>query len=210
MAISSHVKRIGRGRAEKQSAILEAAVEEFARFGFKGASIANIAKRAGMPRPNLHYYYSSKLRLYQQILMNILELWNSTFDGISAGDDPATVISEYIHAKVMYSKTNPLASKIFAMEIIHGGVNLGEFLKNDYKQWLKEKTSIIEQWARAGKMDPIDPHHLMFMIWGSTQFYADFSVQVESGLNMKSLDDLQFENIAKTITQVVLKGCGIK
>ena len=65
MAISSHVKRIGRGRAEKQSAILEAAVEEFARFGFKGASIANIAKRAGIPRPNLHYYYSSKLRLYQ-------------------------------------------------------------------------------------------------------------------------------------------------
>ena len=86
----------------------------------------------------------------------------------------------------------------------------GEFLKNDYKQWLKEKTSIIEQWARAGKMDPIDPHHLMFMIWGSTQFYADFSVQVESGLNMKSLDDLQYENIAKTITQVILKGCGIK
>ena len=57
-------------------------------------------------------------------------------------------------------------------------------------------------------MDPVDPHHLMFMIWGATQFYADFSVQVEKGLE-RDADDEEFEKVADTITQIILKGCGI-
>jgi len=48
----------------------------------------------------------------------------------------------------------------------------------------------------------------MFMIWGATQFYADFSVQVEKGLE-RDADDEEFEKVADTITQIILKGCGI-
>lgn len=200
--------RISQVREEKEKLILESAAEEFARFGFEGASIANIAKRAKIPRPNLHYYFSSKRKLYEHILFSILQLWNSAFDGVSAADDPTIAISKYVRAKVMYSKTNPKASKIFASEIIHGGSNLSNFLQNDYRVWLREKTSIIREWADNGQMDPVDPHHLMFMIWGATQFYADFSIQVKNGLE-RDADDEEFEKVADTITQIILKGCGI-
>ena len=200
---------VGKRRAEKQEIILASATEEFARFGYRGATISNIAKRAQIPRPNLHYYFSTKLELYQQILFNVLQLWNAAFEGISSDDDPAVAISRYIRAKVLYSKTNPKASKIFATEIIHGGPNLTEFLQNDYKVWLREKTKVIRQWTENGKMDKVEPHHLMFMIWASTQFYADFSVQVEHGLE-KETDDHEFEKVVGTITNIILKGCGIE
>ena len=192
MSSNIHKRKVGRGRKENQRIILESAAEEFARFGFEGASIANIAKRANIPRPNLHYYFSSKLELYQQILFNILKLWNSAFDNVSVEDDPATAISNYIRAKVMFSKTNPKASKIFATEIIQGGTNLTDFLQDDYKVWLRDKTSIIRKWSDNGQMDAVEPHHLIFMIWSSTQFYADFSIQVENGLE-KEADDQEFE-----------------
>ena len=39
---------------------------EFAEFGYKGASIMNIAKRANLPRANVHYYFNSKLELYKK------------------------------------------------------------------------------------------------------------------------------------------------
>ena len=138
-----------------------------------------------------------------------MKLWNSAFDNVSVEDDPAAAISNYIRAKVMFSKTNPKASKIFATEIIQGGTNLTDFLQDDYKVWLRDKTSIIRKWSDNGQMDAVEPHHLMFMIWSSTQFYADFSIQVENGLE-KEADDQEFEKIAETITNIILKGCGVK
>lgn len=201
--------KTGQIRIDNQKIILQAAVEEFAQLGFNGASMTSIAKRAELPRPNLHYYFSNKLELYQQVLMDILELWNAAFDEVSIDDDPAEAIGNYIHAKVMYSKTNPLSSKIFAAEIIHGGPNLSNFLNKDYRQWLQEKSTIIEQWSAQGKMDPVDPYHLIFMIWSATQYYADFSVQIDTIMEQPSLDDSQYQDVAASIKSIILKGCGI-
>ena len=58
-------------------------------------------------------------------------------------------------------------------------------------------------------MDPIDPMHLLFMIWGSTQHYADFGVQVRAMTGKESLDDEDFERVITSITHVILKGCGL-
>jgi TetR/AcrR family transcriptional regulator len=201
--------KTGQIRIDNQKIILQAAVQEFAQCGFKGASMMSIAKRAELPRPNLHYYFANKLELYQHVLMDILELWNAAFDEVSVEDDPGEAIGNYIHAKVMYSKTNPLSSKIFATEIIHGGPNLGNFLNGDYRQWLNEKTTILKQWSQQGKMDPVDPYHLIFMIWSCTQYYADFSVQIESIMEQPCLDDSQYQDVAATISHIILKGCGI-
>jgi len=209
MAKNTQNYKTGQIRIDNQKRILQAAVQEFAQFGFKGASMMSIAKRAELPRPNLHYYFANKLELYQHVLMDILELWNTAFDEVSVEDDPAEAIGNYIHAKVMYSKTNPLASKIFASEIIHGGPNLSNFLNQDYRLWLQEKTTIISQWSQQGKMDPVDPYHLIFMIWSSTQYYADFSVQIETIMEQRSLNDKQYEDVAATISHIILKGCGI-
>jgi len=209
MAKNTQNYKTGQIRIDNQKRILQAAVQEFAQFGFKGASMMSIAKRAELPRPNLHYYFANKLELYQHVLMDILELWNTAFDEVSVEDDPAEAIGNYIHAKVMYSKTNPLASKIFASEIIHGGPNLSNFLNQDYRLWLQEKTTIISQWSQQGKMDPVDPYHLIFMIWSSTQYYADFSVQIETIMEQSSLNDKQYEDVAATISHIILKGCGI-
>lgn len=200
----------GRIRQQNQSLILAAAEEEFFTYGFKGASMKRVAERADLPRANIHYYYKNKLELYGAVLGDIVEIWNTTFDTIKAEDDPKEALTAYIRAKVMYSKTNPGASRIFASEIIHGAPHLSEYLKVDFYQWVQRKTAAIQSWIDQGKMDPIDPIHLLFFIWGSTQHYADFGVQVLAAMNRDKLSDDDFEHIADTLTQLVLKGCGIK
>ncbi|WP_339670944.1 TetR/AcrR family transcriptional regulator [Dasania marina] len=202
--------KTGQIRIDTQAKILEAAEVEFAQFGFKGASMMNIAKRAELPRPNVHYYFKNKTELYNKVLMNILTLWNKAFDDFSADNVPAEALSNYIHAKVMFSKTNPLASKIFANEIIHGAPHLSDYLNNDYRLWIKNKCNVIQSWIDMGKMDAINPYHIIFMIWGSTQYYADFSIQVIATLDEKSLNDEHFDSIANNLIHIILKGCGIK
>ena len=202
--------KVGKIRTDNRAKIIAIAEMEFAEFGYNGASIMNIAKRANLPRANVHYYFNSKLELYKKVLFDILQLWNDAFNQITPEDDPAEAIGAYIRAKVMYSKTNPLASKIFANEIIHGAPRISEYLNSDFRDWLTSKSAVIEQWIKQGKMDPVDPLFLIMLIWSATQHYADFSTQVSAVLDKPQLTDQDFENVSNNLIHIILKGCGIK
>jgi TetR/AcrR family transcriptional regulator len=39
---------------------------------------------------------------------------------------------------------------------------------------------MIGGWIAEGRLAPLDPHHLIFSIWATTQHYADFDVQVRA------------------------------
>lgn len=202
--------KTGKIRSDNRAKIIAIAETEFAEFGYKGASIMNIAKRADMPRANVHYYFKSKLELYKKVLFDILKLWNDAFNQITPEDDPAEAIGAYIRAKVMYSKTNPLASKIFANEIIHGAPQISEYLNSDFRDWLNSKSAVIEHWIKQGKMDPVDPLFLIMLIWSATQHYADFSTQVSAVLGKEKLTEQDFEDVSDNLIHIILKGCGIK
>ena len=73
----------GRIRQAHEAAILSAAETVFARAGFGGATMAEIAARAGLPKANLHYYFRSKQALYRAVLHNILSLWLADTDRIT-------------------------------------------------------------------------------------------------------------------------------
>jgi len=197
----------GRVRKKNQSIILKAAEQDFLEHGFKGASIKGIAERAGIPRANVHYYYKNKEAIYSDILLEILSLWDSSI--ITSNEEPAKVLGDYIHAKVMYSKTNPEASRIFAGEFIHGAPRLQTYLATSFKTWIDEVKATIQDWVKQGKMDDVDPLYLMFTIWGATQHYADFSPQVTAAMGKDKLSNDDFEQVATTLTKIILKGCGI-
>ena len=48
-----------------------------------------------------------------------------------------------------------------------------------------EKTAVMNQWIKDGRIEPIDPPHFIFAIWAVTQHYADFAVQVEAVMRGK-------------------------
>ena len=54
--------------------------------------------------------------------------------------------------------------------------------KAHLKDLVSEKAKIIRKWAAQGKIAEVDPHHLFFSIWATTQHYADFDIQVRSVL----------------------------
>jgi len=201
---------VGDIRKKNKALILNAAKKEFVTFGFKGASIKRIAERAKIPRANIHYYFANKMDLYQELLSNIVSIWNSTFDSLSIDDDPQTALSAYIRCKVMYSRDDPDASRIFASEIIHGAPVLNDYLRTDFKVWVQTKVDVIQYWIKQGLIDDINPHHLLFLIWGATQHYADFNVQVLAAMDKQEMNKQSFEAIVDSITTIVLKGCGVK
>ena len=202
-------KPAGRIRQKNEEVILKAAEDEFARHGFKGTRMNTIALKAGLPKANLHYYFTNKLGLYIAVLSNIIELWDRTFNTLTAEDDPAQALSRYIRAKMEFSRQQPQASRVFAMEIISGGACLTEYFTQDYRIWFQGRAAVFQAWIDAGKMDPVDPVHLIFLLWGSTQHYADFATQIcrVSGRSRLTRQDMQ--DASDNLIRIILKGCGL-
>jgi TetR/AcrR family transcriptional regulator len=196
-------------RERNQAKILKAAEAVFAEKGFDGATTAEIAARAGVPKPNIHYYFGTKQQLYDRLIEHILSVWLDAMDVIHEGADPAEAIGSYISQKVRASQAWPDLSRVWAIEIIGGARNVSDFLKGRLRQIVLEKGEVLAKWAEEGRMDPIDPAHLMFMIWAVTQTYADFSAQIAAVLAKESLDEKVFASAEETIKNIVLKGCGI-
>jgi TetR/AcrR family transcriptional regulator len=185
----------GRIRTLNRARILQAAEEVFAEQGYRGATTAAIAGRAGLPKANL--------------LEGVLDLWLAELDAITADQNPGEALTRYIHAKVMYSKTRPHASRVFANEVIRGARAIKGFLGADLVERIAEKSAVLEAWAAAGKMDPVDPVHLFSIIWAASQHYADFEAQVTALKGREKLSDKDYQAAAETITRFVLRGCGI-
>jgi TetR/AcrR family transcriptional regulator len=198
-----------RARARIESNIRRAAEEVFAEMGFEGASTSLIAKRAGLPKANLHYYFKTKNDLYQFVLRDIIELWLNTAQEIQRDGDPATALAHYIAQKIDLARDRPIASRVFANEVLHGAPRFDDFMRRDLKEWVDAKAAIIDGWVAQGRMDPVDPKHLFFMIWATTQTYADFTVQIAAVLGRRELLENDYRLAADQITRIILKGCGL-
>jgi len=190
--------------------ILAAAEAVFARAGFAGATMAEIAEAAGIPKANLHYYFRTKDSLYQAVLDNTLTLWLSQTDSITSDADPATALGDYIRAKMRLTATHPDASRVFANEMLHGAPHIGDYLRNELKTLVDQKARVLEHWAQQGRMDAVDPRHLFFTIWAATQTYADFQPQVCAVLGKARLSRAELERATDQLVKLILKGCGIK
>ena len=104
------------------------------------------------------------------------------------------------------SAKRPEASKLFANEILHGAPEIGGFLETSLKALVDDKAKVIRHWVGEGKLAPIDPYHLIFMIWATTQHYADFDVQVRAVAGSQAGRPGFHEQAAQAVLSVILNG----
>lgn len=203
---ASAVSRRLRQIEDKRSAILGAALGLFSRFGLHGTSIDQVAARADVSKSNLLYYFANKEELYVNVLRDLLALWLEPLRGFSAEQDPSEAIGDYIRRKLVVSRDRPDASRLFCLEMIQGAPLLRDELDRELRTLVEKKSEVIKAWVEAGKLAPVDPHHLIFALWAVTQHYADFGVQVQA-LSGHTLDDAAFfEQTVQNIQRIVLQG----
>lgn len=203
-------RRRSANREAQELKILAAAEEVFAEQGFNGASVEAIAERSGLSKQNMLYYFPSKESLYQHVIKDILDLWIEKMDLMEqAGDNPSVMLENYIRGKLALSYTRPLGSKVFANEVISGAEHLQGYIKNNLLPQLDADIALVNSWIDQGLMDSIEPKHLFFTIWATTQTYADFSAQISLALGKERLDEDDFIQAGDFLTHVLLKGMGL-
>lgn len=184
------------------SAIREAATEEFSLHGLKGTSTQAIAERAGLTKPQLHYYITGKEELYNELLDSVMMAWKIEFapPGLT---EPVEILAHYIRAKLDHAFDQPRVSRIFTREILDGGHNLGRYWPNA-RTWVEKEVGIINGWIARGLMKPMNAHLLLMHIWAMTQHHADFALQLNH-----ICGPLDREAVAHDLIPFILRGCGL-
>jgi TetR/AcrR family transcriptional regulator len=203
-------RRLTRIQRERRERILRAAEEVFATSGFAGAAMATIARKAGLPKANLHYYFGTKTELYRAVLDDILRVWLAPLEEIRPGADTREALTAYVQAKMKATRERPHASRTFAAEVMHGAAHLGRYLGEDLRARVTEKAAVLQGWIDEGRMAKLDPVNFFFMVWAVTQTYADFETQVLAVLGRRSLSAQEFAEITAEVTGFVLRGAGIE
>jgi TetR/AcrR family transcriptional regulator len=169
-----------------------------------------IADVAGLPKANLHYYFPTKEALYRRVVQDIFQVWLKAADIFDQASGPVEGIGAYIDAKMEISRRHPAGSKVWASEVMHGAPVIQDYLETTLEQWTNGRITLIQSWIDRGLMAPIDPRHLLYMVWATTQHYADFGHQIETLNNSEPLTDAQWQAATDSVKTIILKGIGAK
>ncbi|QJD99151.1 TetR family transcriptional regulator [Massilia forsythiae] len=213
--ITDSARRAGnrRDRGKVEAAILAEAVRLFAACGFEGTAIATVAERAGLSKQNLMYYFPTKEALYRRVLDDVLDDWlarmASLADAADGSSAPADLLRAYVRAKLAFSREQPLASRVYALEVIGGAKLYGETIRRRVVPLLRADIAVFERWIAQGRIAPVDATHLLFAVWAMTQSYADFAPQMALVLGRDALNQDDFDAAERTVTAMVLAALGL-
>ncbi|WP_036173193.1 TetR/AcrR family transcriptional regulator [Massilia sp. 9096] len=203
-------------RDQLESTILLEAVRLFAERGYDGTAIADVADGAGLSKQNLMYYFPTKQALYTRVLDDVLDDWLARMASLADGDadtgaasEPGAVLRAYVRAKLRFSREQPLASRVYALEVIGGAKIYGEQIRRRVVPLLRADIAVFERWIAQGRIAPVNATHLLFAVWAMTQSYADFAAQMQLVLDRPQLGGDDFDQAERLITNMVLAAVGL-
>jgi AcrR family transcriptional regulator len=104
-------------RDARREVIETVATEVFAQRGYAGASIDEIARRAGVSAPVIYDHFASKRELHKRLLERtrdeLLAMWTEALAGT---ESPAVRIPRSIEAWATYVEAHPFAARMYFRE----------------------------------------------------------------------------------------------
>ena len=129
------------------------------------------------------------------MLSGLLETWLDPLKALDESGDPIEEIVSYAMRKLEMARDYPRESRLFANEILQGAPRIMDQITGPLKTLVDEKSDVIQHWVDSGQIAEVDPRHLIFSVWATTQHYADFDVQVSAILAEN--DKSRFEDAAR-------------
>ncbi|MBV9181652.1 MAG: TetR family transcriptional regulator [Acidobacteria bacterium] len=173
----THTHRLGtRGQPERSRAsILKAAVREFAQEGVAGARTEAIARKAGVNKALLYYYFKDKEALYQAVLDQVFGGVRSAIHAAIAQElRPRERLTAYVLAHFDYIASNPLYPRIVHAEFLRAGRDpsrLKQVVQQYFRPVFLELSTLLEAGAERGEFRRVNPMHFIPSMVSVIVFY---------------------------------------
>ena len=160
-AVSDEEK--GRRRAE----ILRAAKRVFAKKGFHGTTIADIAKAAKLSYGSVYWYFDSKDTLFHAVMDNEEQalrahVWPHV--RLDSGDDPRTVMRRAVQATFEYFESDKASAKVLFRDSYAMGDQFEKHLFGIYERFVDDIESMIEEAQKRKLVVDVPPRIIAFSV----------------------------------------------
>ncbi|MEO1042959.1 MAG: TetR/AcrR family transcriptional regulator [Pseudomonadota bacterium] len=153
--------------------MLDAAKTLFAERGFYGVSIANIAGEVGLTKQALLHHFSTKEKLYGEVLENISQRFKVVrADVLATETEPEDQLRVYLLAMVSRSPQDTMRSRLLMRELLDNKRRAGSagvwYLK-DFLEDLVEMVSALKAWRDASDAEALAA---VYQLLGAINYYA--------------------------------------
>ena len=203
---------VPRKRAEQQraqstrTAILEAALAEFAEKGFEAASIRSIAERTGFQHPLITYHYPSKDLLWQAVAEDTFERIRREWDARASEEGVLTPLerlrAEY-RALFRHTTRFPEFHRFMRQEAASNNPRLQWVAENVLTPLIDRLLPQIEAAQAKGQLPEIEPilfHYMMVSLTATlSEFGPEMHVTQRVSADRPEIVDAYWNFVEKTV-----------
>jgi TetR/AcrR family transcriptional regulator len=194
-----------RGEPEKtRAAILNAALEEFAHEGVTGARTDEIARRAGVNKALLYYYFKGKEALYEAVLDEVFSGVRAVIHHALSQDlPPRRKLAAYIAAHFDYIASHPPYHRLVHAEFLRAGRDpsrIERVAKQYFRPVFSELSALLKDGEQSGDFRRVNPVHFIPSMISVIVFYFTTAPIMRV---MTGGDPLSPERLAERRTAVI-------
>ncbi len=155
-----------------QEALLKAGTELFAEFGFDGATVDHIARKAKANKAMINYHFGGKQGLYEAILAATFAPSRERFDSLRESTQPADArLAGFVEIFVEMATRRPAFPAMVLREALSGGRHISGRTLPYFISIFALVREIVEQGMREGVFRPVDPFCTHLGLIGSLVFF---------------------------------------
>jgi AcrR family transcriptional regulator len=162
-------------KEEKRKALLQAASDVLLELGPHKTTLDDIARRAGMAKSSLYYYFKDKNEIIREIIRKdhelLLEIIEKAVNAAGTAEEKMFALSE---ARYRFISSRALRAN---KEIINEFRSLAGVFETEREHYLQSQKELIEsilrQGIEKGEIKPLDDIELVSLIMVASMFGCD-------------------------------------
>ncbi len=157
-----------RENSDTSAKILKAAEDEFLEKGYGGARMLSIASRAGISHSMLHYYFTSKEELFNNVFNSKMDLIADILSGIYQEDKSLTdIIRTFSEKQFETIRSNAGFCLFVVRDVIRDEENLRRALAimtERFSPYFEKFKAALDEEIKAGRIREISPANLIMNV----------------------------------------------
>lgn len=194
--------------------ILQAAKREFAENGFAGTKLDSLARRAGVNKALVHYYFTSKEELYRQVHIRFLGMGQRNdffvvFPPVSLTPSQRLYIIIYYLIKIHLKMRDRDLFRIVFWDILEGSRFCTEALREHRVPQVRIIERLVNEGIEAGEFDIPNPRlFVMFLLSFMDLYVMESEIFGEQEMFRELYGDSSDEEILNFTLHAAFKSLG--
>ncbi len=195
---------------ETRERILEAAGQAFAEQGFGGATVDEIARRAGVNKAMLYYHVGDKAELFAEVVASHIGRVKRLVDAaLAESDDPRTRLGAIPRAIARAVREHPYLPQLMLREIAAGGPHIPDVAVRQIGEIMLMTKRVLDDGAARGDFRPVNPVATHLTRVGAMMFTANalrMRERLDGVLPLPAAASVGLEALSTSILDIVLDG----